>query len=96
MEYRLFHEFFSDIALKETRGIFIKNENRLVPDGDYGFCEMFCNDPKCDCRRVVFRVSDEQFNLFAMVGFGWENEEYYEKWFNVNVTFEYNKYVFRR
>ena len=32
------------------RNVTIK-QNPYLPDGDYGFIDMYCSDPNCDCRK---------------------------------------------
>lgn len=66
MDFAFFYEYYPDLAINETRSLTITNTKDNVPIGDYGFCEMFCTDPKCDCRRVILNVSDSKFNSFAM------------------------------
>jgi hypothetical protein len=82
MDFAFFYEYYPDLAINETRSLTITNTKDNVPIGDYGFCEMFCTDPKCDCRRVILNVSDSKFNSFAMIGYGWETEKFYRNWFN--------------
>ncbi len=81
MEFAFFYEYYPDLAEEETRSLIITNTDYDVPLGNYGYCEMFCTDPKCDCRRVILNVVDKDFNTLAMIGYGWENEYYYKKWF---------------
>ena len=53
----MFCQYFPEIAKMETRGIKIfDNSGTNLPAGDYGFPEMFCDEPGCDCRRVLFSV----------------------------------------
>ena len=59
MELVPFYIRFPDLAEKETRSIFIFKSGDLPP-GQYGFLELFCDDPKCDCRRVVISVISPQ------------------------------------
>ncbi|MGB5060998.1 MAG: hypothetical protein WBO48_20015 [Candidatus Promineifilaceae bacterium] len=33
----------------------IKNDP-FLPDGEYGLLEAYCNEPGCDCRRVMFTL----------------------------------------
>lgn len=81
MKFAFFYEYYPDLAINETRSLIITNNNNNVPIGKYGYCEMFCADPKCDCRRVILNVADDNFNTVAMIGFGWETEDFYKKWF---------------
>ena len=81
MEFAFFYEYYPDLAMHETRSMEIAADDDNVPIGHYGYCEMFCADPACDCRRVILNVTDEDFNTVAMIGYGWENEYFYKKWF---------------
>lgn len=51
MPYEPFYERFKEIAMRETRSITIRNSPDL-PDDEYGFLELYCNDENCDCQRV--------------------------------------------
>jgi hypothetical protein len=83
MSYAQFHEYCPEIAEKETRSITIlEDASWKLPTADYGFVEMFCNDPGCDCRRVMFMIMsslDEQPK--AVIAYGWEKKKFYVKWF---------------
>jgi hypothetical protein len=50
--------------------------------GEYGFMEFYCDDPKCDCRRVLIQVvrSDTGGKVWATINYGWETAEYYARW----------------
>jgi hypothetical protein len=83
MSYAPFHEYCPEIAERETRSITIlENAQFKLPPADYGFVEMFCNEPGCDCRRVmlnVFSSIDEKPK--AVIAYGWEKKRFYVKWF---------------
>ncbi len=83
MPYEAFVKIFPDIAQAETRSITILNETDYgVPADEYALLELFCNEKKCDCRRVMFSVlSKNRQALVAVVAYGWETEAYYAKWF---------------
>lgn len=52
----LFPDLFPEIGIDETRTLtVIQGDGELPPDG-YGFLELYCVDPRCDCRRVLFNV----------------------------------------
>jgi hypothetical protein len=76
-----FHEFFPDIARTETRSVTVKGYPGL-PDGDYGFFESYCDDPSCDCRRVLINVyqSDDFSKIWATINYGWEPIGFYRRW----------------
>jgi hypothetical protein len=81
MELVPFYIRFPDLAAKETRSIFIFKRGDLPP-GQYGFLELFCDDPKCDCRRVVISVISPQRGTapLATINYGWERVEFYARW----------------
>ena len=83
MHFIPLHEKFPAVAEKETRCITlgVKNDFNLPADS-YVFSELFCNDPKCDCRRVYFVVySDKHKKHIATIAWGWEKRSFYIKWF---------------
>jgi len=45
-----FHELFPEIGLSETRSARVLQNDKKLPADSYGFVELFCVDPKCDCR----------------------------------------------
>jgi tetratricopeptide (TPR) repeat protein len=84
MAYRLFHELFPAVAEQETRTLTVLPGTRSdLPAGDYGFLEMFCDEPGCDCRRVFFSVvSSARQEIEAVVAWGWETPAFYATWMN--------------
>ncbi len=76
-----FHTRFPEIAKHETRSVTVRGAPEL-PDGEYGFIEFYCNDPGCDCRRVVINVvcSTTGPKVWASINYGWESLEFYEQW----------------
>jgi len=84
MPYEPFYERFKEIAMKETRSITIYN-NPGLPDDDYGFLELYCNDENCDCRRVFFNVfSRKRGEVVAVIAYGWEDRAFYVRWYRQN------------
>ena len=77
MPYQMFHELFPELAKQETRSAsFLPGEG-----GDYGFVEMYCNEPGCDCRRVYFSVlSISRARVEAVISWGWESSSFYRNW----------------
>lgn len=73
-----FDNRFLEIARKETRCVIIPR-GKTLPEGEYFFVESYCNDKKCDCRRVFINVYHNGKPV-ATIGYGWEELEYYEKW----------------
>lgn len=68
-------------AFDETRFIIAPPGSALPPDA-YGFFEFYCNDPACDCRRVIFQVWRKSTGnkVWATITYGWESPEYYARW----------------
>lgn len=67
-----------ELAEKETRTALVMPGNKL-PAGEYAMLESFCNDKKCDCRRVFINVEHEG-KILATIGYGWEDIGFYEEW----------------
>ncbi len=85
MPYQLFHDLFPTTAEAETRTILLLDDdtdaNTGLPAGHYQFCEMFCNEVGCDCRRVFFYVvSSIREGPVAVVAWGWETPRFYAEW----------------
>ena len=84
MPYAPFYELFPEIAVKETRVLTVLNLPGLPP-GEYGLLELYCNEIDCDCRRVLFTVTEAvSGEIKAVIGFGWESSEFYAKWLGRN------------
>lgn len=73
-----FFSKFPDLAVAETRSVKVRGDDDL-PDGEYGFIEFYCNEPACDCRRVVVSVvsPDPGLTPLATISFGWESLQFY-------------------
>jgi hypothetical protein len=82
MPFVLFHDLFPEVAEEETRSLILTEESTLpLPNGDYSFLEMFCNEEGCDCRRVMFMiVTSSRSDPLAVVNWGWEPLTFYSKW----------------
>lgn len=77
-----FTERFLELGARETRSVTVTGQPDL-PDGDYGFLELYCNEPGCDCRRVtisVLRPETGWSKVWATISYGWESVDFYEKW----------------
>lgn len=77
-----FMERFPDLGARETRSVTVSGRTDL-PDGEYGFLEVYCDEPGCDCRRVmidVLRADTEWSKIWATINYGWESLEFYKKW----------------
>ena len=46
---------FPGLGEQETRVATVLEDDEL-PEGEYAFLESYCDEPGCDCRRVVVRV----------------------------------------
>jgi len=80
MPYAMFHEYFQEIAKRETRS-FTVFDNSELPAGNYGLLEMYCDEHSCDCRRVFLSViSSVTQQIEAVIAFGWESHKFYAKW----------------
>ncbi len=67
-----FHNYFPDLAEAECRVATVLNR-RDLPDDEYGLLESYCDDPACDCRRVMLNVvSRKQNKILATVSFGFD------------------------
>jgi hypothetical protein len=69
------------LAIKEMRSATVRGMPGL-PDGEYGFLELYCDEPGCDCRRVVIDVVTPTSGpkIWATINYGWASPEFYEKW----------------
>ena len=50
--------------------------------GQYAFVESYCEDPDCDCRRVILRViqQEQPEKTLATINYGWDSTEFYTQW----------------
>jgi hypothetical protein len=82
MPMSLFMERFPEVGARETRSAKI-TQQRDLPDGEYGFLEFYCDEPGCDCRRVMFQVlrpETGRSKVWATIGYGWESPDFYRRW----------------
>jgi hypothetical protein len=73
---------FPELGMKETRTVATRN-SESVPDGEYAFVELYCNEPGCDCRRVfvqVLRGDTGWSRIWATINYGWEDLDFYRRW----------------
>lgn len=85
MAFLPFYRFFPQLAVEETRSITLLEAQDGLPPGEYAFIEMYCADPKCDCRRVNFSVLKKgQDEPVASISWGWEPREFYARWMSGN------------
>jgi hypothetical protein len=60
-----------DIASKGTKAIRVLNDREL-PDGDYYFMEMFCDNSKCDCKEAIIEVYEKNIGMpLATILYRW-------------------------
>ena len=76
-----FYELFRDLAFKEMRSATV-NGWKDLPDGEYGFLELYCDEVDCDCRRVLLNVVSPTAGdkVLATINYGWESLEFYKQW----------------
>jgi hypothetical protein len=77
-----FMERFPELAAREMRSATVSGRTD-IPDGEYGFLELFCDEPGCHCRRVmidVLRADTELNKIWATINYGWESLDFYKKW----------------
>ena len=77
-----FVERFPEVGPRETRSVTVP-QGKDLPPGEYGFLELYCDEPGCDCRRVmidVLRPETGWSKIWATIGYGWESVDYYERW----------------
>jgi hypothetical protein len=77
-----FMEKFPALAARETRSLLVRGREDL-PDGDYGFLELYCDEPGCDCRRVMIAVARDDPGgprILANINYGWESPDFYKQW----------------
>lgn len=83
-----FYTRHPDIAEKEFRTLHIAG-NPDIPDGEYGFLELYCDEPGCDCRRVfiiVLDAADATQRPLATINYGWESKRFYSKWMHGSIS----------
>ena len=82
MPYALFHDYFPEIAERETRTVTLFEDSSWdLPPAHYSLLEMYCDEPGCDCRRVFFYVvSSLTKQAVAVIAYGWESPEFYAEW----------------
>lgn len=81
MAMSAFYRRCLETARRETRNITTFGDPRL-PDGQYIFTELYCDDPNCECRRVMLLVQPvgRLDVALATLTYGWESAEYYGEW----------------
>jgi hypothetical protein len=77
-----FMERFPELGARETRSVTVPPGQDL-PDGEFGFLEFYCDEPGCDCRRVmidVLRPETGWSKIWATISYGWESLDFYREW----------------
>jgi hypothetical protein len=77
-----FMERFPEVGARETRSVTVPQRQNL-PEGEYGFVELYCDEPGCDCRRVmidVLRPETGWSKVWATISYGWDSLDFYRKW----------------
>jgi hypothetical protein len=74
-----FHSRFLDLAARETRSLRVLDGGGDLPVGEYTLLEWFCEEPECDCRRVLVQVvpAGRPKEVLAVINYGWESAEFY-------------------
>ncbi|MFO7631296.1 MAG: hypothetical protein R6W76_02095 [Caldilinea sp.] len=77
----MFVTYFGDLAVQETRVAHLRGYPGL-PDGEYGFMELYCDDPQCDCQRVLINVVSNTVRppVLAVINYGWRTPAFYARW----------------
>lgn len=77
-----FHSRFLDLAARETRSLHVLARGGNLPAGEYTLLEYFCDEPECDCRRVLVQVvpAGRPNEVLAVINYGWESAEFYTRW----------------
>ena len=76
-----FIERFTEVGARETRSARV-TQHQDLPDGEYGFLELYCDEPGCDCRRVIIAVLRPETGwskIWATISYGWESPDFYGK-----------------
>lgn len=86
MPYASFNAFARETAARETRVITVfDNAEFRVPCGQYVLQELYCDEDDCDCRRVLIHISNVATRkVDAVISYGWEPLEFYEKWMHTS------------
>jgi hypothetical protein len=72
---------FPEIGAEETRCLYVLQKDQ-VEVGCYGFCELYCIDPACDCQIVRFIVMTPDGRTEAIITYGWNDKAFYDEAFS--------------
>jgi hypothetical protein len=71
-------------AMRETRTVTFPAPMHGVPAGEFVLHEFYCDEPGCDCRRVILKICEgadvRMDRPAATVHFGWESVAFYKAW----------------
>lgn len=70
---------YPELAEKETKLFIITWDDREIPKWNYIIYEMYCTNPKCDCRKVSFNIIWPNKEIYYL-DYWFEKPEYYMKW----------------
>jgi hypothetical protein len=77
-----FLERFPELGARETPSVTVAQPSDL-PEGEYGFLELYGDELGCDCRRVmidVLRPETGWSKIWATISYGWESLNFYRQW----------------
>lgn len=79
MRIRKFGDLFPDLAARQMIHLWIDPPGMELPVNSYWFLEYYCDEPECDCRRVILDVLGGGYDgrVFASIHYGWETLEFY-------------------
>ena len=83
MRFSNFFDKFPDLVDSEFRNIFaMEGMYKHIPEGNYGFVELFCDTPDCDCRTAMIHIMTVEpvVKLWAALRYGWEPRKFYRDW----------------
>lgn len=69
-----FVTLFPEQAKTETRTLMVRNHPDL-PDDNYGLIELYCSDPKCNCRRVMLNIHGERQGHLATISYAFDRDD---------------------
>jgi len=94
MPFALFYSRFPEIAEAETRSVILPAGDNPwgLPAGTHSFLDMYCDEPGCDCRRVMLFTTSSAYppseQPMAVIGYGWEPAAFYGAWFGGHASSE--------
>lgn len=82
MRVRKFGDWFPDLAVRQMIPLCIDPPRARLPVKHYWLLEYYCDEPGCDCRRVVLDLVSSAIpnRVFASIVFGWDSLSFYRSW----------------